>query len=304
VRAQLAAVEASVRQGLSAAFLSHFEARALEQIAGSSVKELSEQLTVARARLQSGVITNADLLRVETAVANAEQQVIAARSQAQVARSSVLTALGVSPDDHHVELAEPTALLTAAEADRPVLAAALERASARRPEILGRGHARSAAQHEVSARGWSLLPDLDLEAAYLRVDGQQFAPKNSAFVGFKLQWAAWEWGASLEALRSAEARARASAAEVEGERRRVELDVASSLEQSEAARASVGAAEKAVASAQEAYRVTDVQLRAGTATTTDLLEAQAALSQARLNLTRAHYAQAQAHVALAHAVGQ
>ena len=57
-------------------------------------------------------------------------------------------------------------------------------------------------------------------------------------------------------------------------------------------------------SAAEAYRVTEAQLQAGTATTTDLLEAQAALTQARLNLTRAQYELAQARVDLQRALGQ
>ena len=62
-------------------------------------------------------------------------------------------------------------------------------------------------------------------------------------------------------------------------------------------------AEKAVASAEEAYRVTDAALKAGTATTTDLLESQSALSQARLNLTRAQYELVLSDVALARASG-
>jgi outer membrane protein TolC len=47
----------------------------------------------------------------------------------------------------------------------------------------------------------------------------------------------------------------------------------------------------------------DALVRAGTATTTDLLDAQAALTQARLNLARARYEEAIARIALARAVG-
>jgi outer membrane protein TolC len=54
----------------------------------------------------------------------------------------------------------------------------------------------------------------------------------------------------------------------------------------------------------EAYRVTEALLKAGSATTTDLLDAQAALTQARLNLTRAEYQQAIAQVTLSRGIGR
>jgi outer membrane protein TolC len=50
--------------------------------------------------------------------------------------------------------------------------------------------------------------------------------------------------------------------------------------------------------------VTDAQLQAGTATTTDLLEAQSALTQARLNYLRAQYELAISRVNLRRALGR
>jgi outer membrane protein TolC len=66
----------------------------------------------------------------------------------------------------------------------------------------------------------------------------------------------------------------------------------------------VGLARETIASAEEAYRVTDAQVRAGAATTTDLLDSQAALTQARLNLERARYEEAMARVSLTRAMGR
>ena len=86
-RAQIAADEADLRANVETQFLRVFEAQALEQIASASVHELGEQVTVAKARLASGVITQADLLRIEVAVANAEQQALEAHSQGATARA-------------------------------------------------------------------------------------------------------------------------------------------------------------------------------------------------------------------------
>ena len=49
--------------------------------------------------------------------------------------------------------------------------------------------------------------------------------------------------------------------------------------------------------------MTQAQVKAGAATTTDLLEAESELTQARLNLTRAQYELALAHVAVKRASG-
>src|SRR3954471_12223181 len=291
-RAQIAATEADLRANVETQFLRVFEAQALEQIAGSSVHELGDQVTVARARLASGVITQADLLRIEVAVANAEQQALEGHSQGATARAQLFAAIGLSPADAaELTLVAPEARLAAvrAKGSAPSLAALMPQARDHRPELARQGHLILAADRQVGARTYALPPDIDLEGAYIRTDGQLFAPPNSAYLGIKANWAIWEWGASN--LQREAARVQADAARRDQERlaRQIEAELSASLAQGDAARGAVGTAEKAVASAEEAYRVTDAALKAGTATTTDLLESQSALSQARLNLTRAQY---------------
>lgn len=62
-------------------------------------------------------------------------------------------------------------------------------------------------------------------------------------------------------------------------------------------------AQTAIASAEEAFRVTREAVDVGAATTTDLLDAESALTQARLRLTHARYAAAIARVQLDRAMG-
>jgi outer membrane protein TolC len=305
-RAQIAAAEADVRQAVETQFLRVFEAQALEQIADASMRELGEQVTVAKARLASGVITNADLLRIEVAVANAQQQGLEAHSQGQTARAQLFAAMGVgSADAAELTLIEPAARLAAARAKNaaPPLASLLPQAQAQRPEIKQQAHLILAADQQVGARTYALFPDIDLEGAYIRTDGQLFAPPNSAYLGLKASWAIWEWGASNLQRKAAQVQAEAARRDGEMLARQIEAELTASLAQGDAARGAVDSAEKAVASAQEAYRVTDASLKAGAATTTDLLESEAALTQARLNLTRAQYELVLSDVAMAHATG-
>ena len=302
-RAQIAAAEADLRQNVETQFLRYFEALAVKEIADASEHELGAEVEVARARLASGVITRADLLRIEVAVANAHQQGLQAMSQAQVSRATLLALIGTGAADAGVAFVEPRTLLAAARTPPARFDVLLPQAHARRPEIVEQLHLIDAADRTASARGYSLLPDVNAEAAYLRTDGQVFAPKNSAFVGVKAEWSIWEWGASNHLRRAALADAAAARRDLEATERQIESDLAISLAQGDAARGAVDAAEKAIASAEEAFRVTEAQVKAGAATTTDLLEAESALTQARLNLTRAQYELALAHVAVKRASG-
>ena len=305
-RAQIAASEADLRANVETQFLRVFEAQALEQIASSSVHELGDQVTVAKARLASGVITQADLLRIEVAVANAEQQALEAHSQGATSRAQLFAAIGLSPADAaELTLVAPEARLAAvrAKGSSPSLAALMPQARDHRAELARQGHLILAADRQIGAKTYALLPDIDVEGAYIRTDGQLFAPPNSAYLGIKASWAIWEWGASNLQRKAAAVQADAARRDQEMLARQIEAELGASLAQGDAARGAVGTAEKAVASAEEAYRVTDAALKAGTATTTDLLESQSALSQARLNLTRAQYELVLSDVALAHASG-
>jgi len=279
-------------------FLQYFEARALEQIALASVTELGEQIKVAKARLKAGVITNADLLRVQVAQANARQQQIVARAQGMVTKANLLDAIGMRPDDN-VEFTEPTTLLQAAAQPLPDAGEATQHAESKRPEVLQADLGRKSADHNRTARYMTLLPELDAEGAYVRTDGQLFAPKDQWFVGLKANWTIWEWGATFFTARAASHQAAAADLDAQNQRRAVAVEVHNALAQTKAAAVSVDVAREAISSAQEAYRVEQALLQAGSATTTDLLDAQSALTTARLNLARAQYELAIQRVALA-----
>jgi len=180
----------------------------------------------------------------------------------------------------------------------------LDQALSGRPEILQTRLSLEAGEHQRRARLYALLPEIDLEGAYLRSYGQVIVPTNSEFIGINAKWAIWEWGASYAAYRASQAQARAAAFDLENQKQQIRAEVTSGMAQLDAAASAISVAEQAITSAQEAYRVTDAQLQAGTATTTDLLEAQSALTQARLNYLRAQYELAISRVNLRRALGQ
>ncbi len=295
--------EAALTQAVRTGFLRHFAALAEEQIAAASAMDLRQEVEQAQARLKADVITRSDLLRVQVSEADAEQRQIAARTQATVIKANLLDALGLQLTQN-VELVEPAALMVAAKQPLPALDDATKRAQQLRPEMAEAQLAAQAAHHAGTARYLTLLPEVDFEGGYLRTDGQLFAPGNQWFLGVLASWDIWDWGGKYHRARAAISQAGAADIDLDDQRRTVALEVKTALARMEAASASVTVAESALASAQEAYRETREKVSANTATTTDLLDAQAALTRARLNLSRAKYELAIEHVALLRATGE
>ncbi len=295
-------VEADVREQVEADYLSLFEARALQGIAKASAEQLQDQLKLAQSRLAAGVLTKADLLRVDVAVANANQQQIQAGVQEQIARASLLTILGMPPNSTDVDFAQPSEIV---ERRLPLGYEEANRfASEHRTELQSASLGLDAARHRQLARDFSLLPELNASASVMYLDGlPPGIPNVVEMWGLSLSWNVWEWGASYYQIRAAAALKDASSERLEGTREQVSLEVDTRLEQTKAAENAVRVAQDAITQAEEAFRVETSLVKAGAATTTDLLDSQAALTQARLNLIRAKYQELRARSALTRALG-
>ena len=296
------AAENSVREQMQTGFLRLFEARALAETARASQQQLGEQVNAAKAREHAGAGTTADVLRVQVAVANARQQELQAVAQEETARAGLLIAIGLSPADGTVDFAEPTALENEVAADQDQTAA-IQHAFELRPEVSAARLLSHAADLHARSALLSLLPELNLEAGYSHIHGSLLAPIDSAFIGLVASWNVFEWGATYYQRKAAAAEALAASAEAQGTQDRIGFEVSSRLSQVRAAGSALDVGKATIASAEEAFRVTGAGVRAGVATTTDLLDAQSALTQARLNLVRARYELSLARVGLRAATG-
>ena len=302
-RANEAAAQADISEQVRITYLRLFEARAGISIAEASVEQLRKQVQDAQARYNAGTITKADLLRFQTAEANAQQQKIQASTQAQTARQLLLTLLARNPEDPSLEFVEPVDIeRQAAVPEASSSDELINRALQSRPEIQRAQKDAEAARANGQARTFDLLPEVDVQAAYSNVHGQIFLPENSFFVGVVANWPFWTWGTKWYAAQSAQRQADAAGAQLQGTRKQVAFDVASKLSVLDSQFVVVQVAQTAITSAEEAYRVTSAQVNAGTATTTDFLDAQSALTTAKLNLARAQYERTIARVQLDRAV--
>ncbi|MFO0594414.1 MAG: TolC family protein [Myxococcaceae bacterium] len=296
-------LERSVKEAVELGFLRLYEARAAREVARSSQVQLAEQLTVTRARVEAGALTTADVLRLEVARANIAQQELQAGVQESAARIALLTLLDF-PLDAEVDFAAPTALEASAEQPAPALADATGAAMESRLDLKQQVRLLDGAESTARARLFALLPEVDLTATYVRIDGQALAQQNAASIGVRASWPVWLWGTQWYAHRAAVHQAEAQRLLSEETGRQVRGEVTGRLDQLRAATAAIDVAQTALTSAEEAYRVTAAVVQAGSGTTTDLLDAQSALTQAKLNLVRSKYQRALAWVQLQRAMGK
>ena len=304
--ADLHASEAELRAQVEAGFLSLFEARAEKDIALASHDQLTDQLRVVQAEFKDGTRTKVDVLRFQVAAANADQQQIQAQVDEDNAKDQLLGLLGLAGrvDRDQVDFLDPTDELLKRSLPTDVPDGQEKFAESHRPEMFSAQLQTDAAWHRKQARTFSLLPEVNVSYSYYRLlNTPEALPRDINLFGLSASWNVWDWGVNYYQAHAAGEQLGAAEANRESVREQIDVEVRTRLAQERAAANAVHVASDAISQAEEAFRVTAATVQAGAATTTDLLDAQAALTQARQNLVRSKYEELRARSALLKALG-
>jgi outer membrane protein len=245
-----------------------------------------DQLAIARARFESGRVTRNEVLVVEVALRNAEQNRLTAELGIDRARWELNDAIGIAVDapsevvDVQARPAVPTAdeALDLARANNPVLVSLLEEQQ-RLDETV-----------ESLERGW--LPRVAGGATIDYNTQTILQPQRigSGFVGFT--WDLGTDGRRAGEIAEAAAGARRARLALEDQLRGLEAAVRHLQRATTERLAALDAAEASVLQAEENLRIRREQFTAGRATSDDVLDADNLLTRERATLAVALY---QAH---------
>lgn len=253
--------------------------------------QAEEHLEMARRRLAANTVTRADVLLAEARVAEREQVLVRVRTGIAVSEKRLRLLMG-DPGDAPLAIGENVLapVPPMGEGGDRLVAEAL----AARPELRALRERGDAVGEQRRLERARLLPRLDLvgNAAYAnphpRVFPQEDEWRTAWDVSAILSWSLDEVPRAREARRGLAAKAR----QVEAERRAAVDGV--SLQVSRAA-GRVAEAEQAIASsgrmltaAQEAHRVRSRLYEVGSATSTELGDAETELTRARFAVVDAH----------------
>jgi outer membrane protein TolC len=168
---------------------------------------------------------------------------------------------------------------------------------------------REAARKNASAARGAYWPQVDLTASYSYLrPNQRYQPITPEFlgswdVGVQLQFDVWNWGKTSRQAEQADALLKQTDLQYAQMKDNIVLEVQRAALVVRRSKEKLGVAALAVAQAEENRRTTDEQYHHGLATSSELLDAEVALLQAKTNRTGALVELALAKARLLRAMG-
>lgn len=263
------------------------ESQRLREVTQLTLQLEEEQLRQARAREQAGRLMRNEVLVVEVAVQDSQQRLLQHDIAIDSARWTLNRAIGLPVD-------APTSVDDVHDRpDLPTSDEAREDAHEHNPIIESMLQEQQRLDDVVHAKTAALLPRFDTGATidYSTATIVQPQRVGGGFVGFT--WDVDSAGIARAELAEARIAADRQKLALEAELRRLDVAVRTSRRAVEERLAALATAESAVAQAEENLRIRRQQFDVGRATSEDVLDAQALLTQQRATLATALY---EAHV--------
>lgn len=311
---KLRKAKADLVYSVTQTYIALLKARSLVEVEESNLTVAQAARKDAELKLSAGIGTNLDVLRADLEVANAESALAKARNSVALAEADFFATLGAKPSTGTVRLAEPPPAIRppgsvetlaeqavkvrpeVADAELSVKKTASALNAARREKLPTlRLSADYTDEHLAATTYWELLDgqagwSLDLKpseyASQMRVSGSTEAEWRSTL---GLTYPLYDSGVQNSVIQQREldlktaevARAQAIAS--------VQSEVLSASLALDEAIQREAAMEKALQQATEAQRLTELRVTNGVGTTSELLDANQSLGEARVNRLQARY---------------
>ncbi|UCG11930.1 MAG: TolC family protein [Deltaproteobacteria bacterium] len=285
---QLAQARLDLILQVKEAYFGILRAERLRKVAEDSVRQLREGVRVSAGFYQEGMRAKVDVLDAETRLARAEEQLIRATNDLNVAIARFNTLLRL-PTQTQVKVED---ILTVKHYERSY-ESSREIALKNRPELLEAERNVTISNKEVTLVKSEYYPDIALSLNYKRrgddltVDGSEFVDRETWDLVATATWTFFEWGKTRYAANQQRARSRQAIDVLEELKNKVSLQVRTAYLTLEAADKAIVAAKKGIISAEENFRMSAERYKEEVATATEVLDAQTRLTEARANYTNA-----------------
>lgn len=297
---QLGRGQQDVRLAVAQAYWGLVLAQESLQAVRQSLEAARAHEAAARSRYDNETVPLSDLLAAQVRVAELRGQELAADDAVAAAADQLTLVMGLAPG---LPVA-PSDTLTDRAVDQE-LDALVQTSLTQRPDLRAAEQQTEAARHGLSASRAGYVPRLDA-FAQAELNSSQVAQRQgeSWTVGAALTWSVFDGLQREGAVRQAQGRLGQARAQQEYLAAQVSRQVAEAWRAARTARAQVQIATEAVGQAEERLRMSELQYRQEVIVSTDLLDAQTALSQVRLRRLQVLYDLNVGVARLEHAVGQ
>lgn len=289
--AALATRDATVQSLFLAALQTYYNAQATQAAvlaASEAERSAQESLSAAELRYQVGVATPADRLQAQTAASQARLNWQRAEGDARNALGALANALGF-PAQTPLQLAALPAVPAEQRLQQDFqqnLDAMIAAAQVRRPDLKAAEAQLQAAEASIAVARAQGRPSLSLAAgpSWQRTDG---VSSNGSSIGVVLNVPIFSGFENTYRVRSAEAQRDSRAAQRERLRNQITLDVWRAYQSLTTATQTLQTTRDLLASAEQSARVALGRYKAGVGNVLDLLSAQSALANARVQRIQA-----------------
>ena len=282
-------------------YLAVLQAREQERVALDSVTSYREQFRLANVRFEAGSAPKFDVLRAQTDLANAEQQLISAQNTSRLAAALLANVLGVL-------LQSPLVMTNPIETDKTLgnIEDLVQEGLKKRPEVVANEAAIQAAQKGIKVARRSQLPSLNLELNY-NYNGSTtlFQPRqftSDALVTVSLP--IFDGGVAKGAVEQAKATLGTAQAQQDQTQLQVRLEIEQAVVSIENAKKRLSTALTTLDQAREALRLSQVRYESGIGIPLEVTDAEVASTQAQTNVVNARYDVLLAYANLARATGE
>ncbi len=274
-------------------------------IAKEEVSQLRSHFKDAEGFFKQGMIPYNDLLKSKVALAQAEQNLVKARSSVKVAISRLNTILEKDIDEktriQDIRSFEPVSYR---------LDPLYDKALQRRPEIRALKIAIKQARQRIRLARSGYYPQVYLFARYEQMGNDIDATDNdygnshNASIGLQAKWNIFEWGKTRAEVKKAFHEYEAVSYELRKAEDNIKLEVKRAFERLKVARQNLVTAKTALTQAEENYRITNLRYQQNLTTSTEVLDARTFLTQAEVNYYDALYGYMIAKAELERAIGE
>ncbi len=289
------------------AYWSLFKAMEFKKVIDETVDQVKAHLRDVQNMMDQGMATTNDVLKVQVQLSDAQLRQIEANNNVQLAVIGLNNIIGIPLQtrvviDSNIDHQPDT--------DYTNLDGLITRALEHRHEVKAMEYRIKAADAGVTAARGGWWPQVFLVANYYynrpnqRVQPLQDAFKDTWDVTLGVSLDIWNWGKTLHQSDQAYAQLEEAQDALSQVKDGIMLEVTQSYLTLQHAKERTRVAEQGVRQAEENYRVTNKRFKEGLAQTSDLLDAEVALLQARTNDTQARVDFELAEARLRKALGQ
>jgi len=288
LKRQEAIIEISKRVKL--AYFNILLARKMLKVAEEEVQQLESHVKDAEKFYREGLIPYNDLLKSKVALAHAIQSRVSAKSNLDIAISSLNTLLNLN-------INQKTKIEDILEI-QPVLFnlnELFEEALENRPELKAMHLALKNAENRIRLARSSYYPQVALVANYeqsgdnLNASNNDFGNAHNASIFLQMKWRFFKGGKTKAEIRKALHEKRSLEEKLRGLKDLIRLQTKEAFLRLKVAEKNIETAKEALIQAKENFRITNLQYQQQMTTSTEVLDARTFLTQAEMNYYRALY---------------